>query len=116
MDFNVGNEPSKASINIDYLGRNASIKIDQSIYNDKKIPEGCKVFMIFHEIGHLIFGSAEEMCDRFAFYHSLRAGVSPFLCYATIRAYMPEHYNYRIEEMFKNLMAHQNLKNDYEIS
>lgn len=71
--------------------------------------------MIFHEIGHLIFGPAEEKCDRYAFYHSLAAGVSPFLCYIAIRTYMPEHYNYRIFEMFRNLQDNIHLKNEVDL-
>lgn len=71
--------------------------------------------MVFHEIGHLVFGSVEEACDKYAFYHALAAGVSPFVCYLAIRAYMPEHYNYRIFEMFKNLVDSKHLNGDIQL-
>lgn len=103
-----------ASINIDYKNKKAAIKLDDILFNDPEVPEGCKIVMLFHEMGHLIFGPDEAACDRFAFYHALRAGVSPFLCYLTIRTYMPEHYNYRIIEMFNNIEKNSNLTLDYE--
>lgn len=68
--------------------------------------------MIFHEIGHLIHGPNENACDKFAFYHALAAGVSPFLCYVAIRTYMPEHYNDRVIDMGVNLIDNKHLKND----
>ena len=68
--------------------------------------------MIYHEMGHLLYGSKEHFCDLYAFTHSLYHGVSPFLCYAAIRAYMPEHYNYRVVEMGKNLLKYNELVND----
>ncbi|GIV28686.1 MAG: hypothetical protein KatS3mg027_2500 [Bacteroidia bacterium] len=56
------------------------------------------------------------MADKYAFYQSLRNGISPFLCYVAIRAFMPPSYNYRIVEMGKNLLINNHLKNmiDYE--
>ncbi len=68
--------------------------------------------MFFHEIGHIIHGPAEEKCDEFAFWHALKAGVSPFTCYVALRAYMGDHYGYRVEHLGKILMSNPNLKNN----
>lgn len=100
----------RAEIFINGSNKTAAINLDTSLFNDKTIPEGCKVFMVFHEIGHLIYGPAEEKCDEFAFWHSLYAGVSPFLCYVAIRAFMPAHYAYRIEHLGKILEKNPQLK------
>lgn len=112
VSINYDNVSKIASVNVNTQDKTAAVKLDKSIFKDPNVPEGCKVFMIFHEIGHLIYGPHEHLCDKYAFYHALRAGVSPFLCYVALRAYMPEHYNYRIEEMFKNIIANEHLKND----
>ena len=101
-----------AEITIDYAGKSANVLLDKNIFFDKNVPEGCKVFMIFHEIGHLLYAADEAACDKFAFYHALRAGVSPFLCYVAIRSYMPKQYAYRVEAMYNNLINNYNLKND----
>jgi hypothetical protein len=114
VSFSEGYVDKIAEININYLGKTAAVKLDSKIFNNKDIPEGCKVFAIFHEIGHLIHGPDEASCDKFAFYHALRAGVSPFLCYVMIRAYMPEHYAYRIISMYNNLLENLHLKHDID--
>lgn len=109
--FNSGNVSRIAQVTIDHLSRVADIEIDQKILNDKDIPEGCKVFMVFHEYGHLIHGPDERACDEFAFYHALRAGVSPFLCYAAIGAFMPAHYEYRVDHLENLLLDNSYLQN-----
>jgi len=112
VSFGQGFVDRIACINIDYKGKTAAVQLDSDIFNDKSIPEGCKVFMVFHEIGHLIYGPDESACDRFALQHALRAGVSPYLCYIAIRAFMPEHYNERIIDMAENILQNSHLKND----
>lgn len=112
VSFNIGKEAKKASITVDFKGKTAHSVLDDEIFNDPNVPEGCKIFMIFHETGHLIYGPDEAACDRYAFYHSLRYGVSPFLCYVAVRAFLTGHNSYRIKEMFDNIMQHQHLKND----
>lgn len=110
VSVTTGREGRKASILIDHLGHSANINLDENIFNSKNVPEGCKTFMFFHEIGHLVYGPDENACDKYAFLHSLRAGVSPFLCYVAIRHFMPEHYNDRIIDMGKNLLEYEHLK------
>lgn len=114
LSFRIGEDPKKASITVDELKRTADVNLDPGIYENKDVPEGCKVFILFHEIGHLLYGPKENNCDRFAFYHSLRAGVSPFLCYVALRAYMPEHYNERVLELGELILENEHLKNDIE--
>lgn len=114
LDFSKAEVDRLASITIDYKGKRASVHLDRGIFDNPDVPEGCKVFMLFHEAGHLHFGPAEELCDEFAFYNALRVGVSPFLCYVAIRTYMPEHYDYRVERLGKILLSLPHLKNDIE--
>jgi hypothetical protein len=112
LNFALADVPRKAEINIDYRRKKASAKFDRSIFEDKGVPEGCKIFMFFHELGHLIFGPDEAACDEYAFWHALRAGVSPFLCYVAIRHYMPQGAEYRIERLGQLLLMHPQLRND----
>lgn len=111
VDFKLADVPRKAEISINYRNKKASAKLDREIFESQHVPEGCKIFMVFHEEGHLLFGPAEELCDEFAFWQALRAGVSPFLCYVAIRHYMPQGAEYRIERLGKLLLAHPELKN-----
>lgn len=112
ISFQLGDDERVASILFDSGIKKASVKLDKKIFTDPNIPEGCKVFAMFHEMGHLIHGPAEHKCDEFAFYHALRAGVTPFMCYVALRAFMPEHYNYRIVELGNKLLQNEQLKND----
>jgi hypothetical protein len=112
--FSFGPVNRLAEVHLNTAEKTADIKLDSKVFDDKNILEGSKIFMCFHEIGHLIHGPNEAACDRFAFYNSLRAGVSPYICYVTMRQFMPEHYQYRVNEMFKNLAINSHLKNDLE--
>jgi hypothetical protein len=99
-----------AEITIDTLKKTGSIVLDQQIFNDPNVPEGCKIFMFFHELGHPQFKEKEHLCDEFAFWHALRAGVSPFMCFLALAAYMPEQYNYRVERLAKLILRNPQLK------
>ena len=66
--------------------------------------------MFFHEIGHPIYREKEELCDEFAFWHALRAGVSPFMCFLALAAYMPDHYRYRVERLGQIILQNPQLK------
>ncbi len=112
ISIDYGTESKIAAVTVYKKEKVASIVLDSGIFKDPNIPEGCKVFMIFHELGHLIYGPAENKCDEFALLHSLRAGVSPFLCYLAIRAYMPSHYNYRIVELGNKILSNNQWRND----
>lgn len=112
INITQGPEAKIASVTIYDASRRANINLDNKIFNDPEIPEGCKVFMIFHELWHLRFGPDENRCDRYAFYSSLAAGVSPYLCYIAIRHFMPEHYNDRVVDMGLNLLQNEHLQND----
>jgi hypothetical protein len=111
VSVDVGNVARLAEIFIDEFRRSAHINLDEHIFEDKDIAEGSKLFMYFHEIGHLIHGPDESACDEFAFYHSLRAGVSPYLCYLAIFAFMPEHYQYRVDHLEALLNKNSYLQN-----
>lgn len=90
-----------AQIEIDQKRKKGNITLDKRIFDDKGVPEGCKVFMLFHEIGHPIYRADEAACDEFAFWHALRAGVTPFLCFIALAAYMPQSYEYRVQRLGK---------------
>lgn len=113
VSFSGGSVDRIACINIDGKEKTASVNLDDGIFNDPEIPEGCKVFMVFHEIGHLKYGPDEEACDWFACQHAMRAGVSPFLCYIAIRAFMPAHYDHRIISLAEKIeLYYPHLKNE----
>lgn len=97
-NFKIGhsNVSRVAEIYLDYKGRSGRINLDKSLFESPDIPEGCKVFMLFHEFGHAIHGPREELCDEFAFWNALAVGVSPFLCFVALKAFMPQHYDYRV--------------------
>lgn len=99
-----------AQIDIDSKKRTGDITLDASIFEDKGVPEGCKIFMVFHEMGHPIYKSDEEACDEFAFWHALRAGVTPFLCFLALAAYMPERYEFRVERLRQLILKNPQLK------
>lgn len=99
-----------AQITIDKLSRTGKIELDRQIFEDPEVPEGCKIFMFFHEIGHLIHGANEGACDEFAFWHALRVGVTPFMCILGLTAYMPEHYQYRVERLAYLMKSNPQLK------
>lgn len=110
VSTNVSRVARIAQITIDKRKRTGEILLDASIFEDPDVPEGCKIFMYFHEIGHLKFGPDETACDRFAFWHALRAGVTPFLCFVALAAYMPEHYEYRVENLGNLILENPHLR------
>lgn len=111
LTFRTAYEDKKASISIHERAKCAAVKLDHNIFDNKNVPDGCKIFIIFHEMGHLIHGPDEEGCDEFAFWHALRAGVTPFLCYVAIRHYMPAYYASRIERLGMLLKRNPQFKN-----
>jgi hypothetical protein len=116
IHFDIDAVARRAQILIDRNGKKAQVKLDKDVFLSKEVPQGVKAFIIYHEIGHIYFKEKEELADKYAFYMALRNGVSPFLCYVAIRAFMPSHYDYRVIEMGKNLLLNNHLKNyiDYE--
>ena len=99
-----------AQIKIDYKKKTGQIELDSDVFENPQIPEGCKVFMFFHEIGHTIFREKEELCDEYAFWHSLRAGVTPFTCFLALAMYMPAHYQYRVDRLKRIILNNLQLK------
>lgn len=106
----MGNVSKIAEITIDSVKRTGNIVLDKNIFDDPNVPEGCKIFMFFHEIGHPIYKEREELCDEFALWHALRAGVSPFMCFLALATYMPEQYNYRVERLGKIILKNPQLR------
>lgn len=99
-----------AEIRIDQRNKTGDIRLDERVFSNPDVPEGCKIFMFFHEIGHPIYRQREELCDEFAFWHALRAGVSPMMCFLALAAYMPEGYLYRVERLKKIMLQNPWLK------
>lgn len=106
----IGNVSRVAEVFIDRGKKTAKINLDSDIFENPELPEGCKIFMFFHEIGHLIHGPDEAACDEFAFWHALRVGVTPFLCFFALAAYMPDHYAYRVEKLGNIILSNPQLK------
>jgi hypothetical protein len=106
----VGKVARIAQIQIDSKTRKGKITLDSQIFEDRNVPEGCKIFMFFHEIGHLKHGPDEGACDRFAFWHALRVGVTPFMCFVALAAYMPESYLYRVQALKDLMLSNPQLK------
>jgi hypothetical protein len=105
----IGKVARVAQITIDERKKKGEILMDSNVFEDPDIPEGCKIFMLFHEFGHLIHGANESACDEFAFWHSLRAGVTPFTCFLALALYMPKHYSYRVERLGKLILKNPQL-------
>lgn len=99
-----------AQIEVNSKKKTGNITLDRRVFEDKSVIEGCKVFMLFHEIGHPIYLANESACDEFAFWHALRAGVTPFLCFLALAAYMPENYKYRVERLGNLILKNPQLK------
>lgn len=114
LSFDTQKVERVAQVVIDYKKRNAQISFDTKIFNDKNIPEGIKIFLLFHEIGHLIYGPAEELCDEFSFWCSLRLGVTPYTCFLALLMYMPKHYQYRVDRLQKIILSNPQLKNSQD--
>lgn len=106
----IGHVSRIAEIHVNQKNKTGDINLDERIFNDPNVPEGCKIFMFFHEIGHPIYKHKEELCDEFAFWHALRAGVSPLMCFLALAAYMPENYMYRVERLKKIMLNNPWLK------
>jgi hypothetical protein len=106
----IGRVARIAQITIDKRLRTGKILLDASIFEDPNVPKGCKIFMFFHEIGHLQFGPDEKACDAFAFWHAVRVGVTPFLCFVALASYMPEHYEDRVTELGNLIRSNPQLK------
>ncbi|TAJ75201.1 MAG: hypothetical protein EPO42_14190 [Gallionellaceae bacterium] len=98
-----------AQIEVDQKNKSGRITLDRRIFEDKEVMEGCKVFMLFHEIGHPIYKADEGACDEFAFWHAIRAGVTPFLCFLALAAYMPKSYEYRVERLAQLILKNPQL-------
>jgi hypothetical protein len=99
-----------AEISVDYKNKTGDIVLDSRVFEDREVPQGCKIFMFYHELGHPLFKANEKLCDEFALWHALRDGVTPFLCFLALAAYMPDHYQDRVENLGRIILNHPQLK------
>lgn len=101
---------------VDQRNKSGKITLDKKVFDDPDIPEGCKVFMFFHELYHPVYREREELCDEAAFWHALRVGVTPFMCYLALKAYMPANYEYRVQRLEKIILQNPWLRDytDYQ--